>query len=86
MTKQYATEQIIPILEQHIDRKPRPHDCLRVNHVALDVMGHNNHTKVRIPSALSDQIRDLAAERGWYPDPNDQTRAANTRLYKGGKP
>jgi hypothetical protein len=49
-------------------------------------MEHNSHTKVRIPSALSDQIRELAAERGWGPDPNDHTLAANTRLYKGGKP
>ncbi len=81
----YTDDQIKPVLTEHIALATKSNTCLRVNHIAWDIMGKGAR-KIPIPTSLAIRIRTLAAESGWTPDPTDITRTAATRLYKGGKP
>lgn len=85
--KQYSDDVIIPVLEKQIRDHPHPRDCINVRTVAWEIMGCFcfRRDKKPIPGALTARIRELAAERGWYPDEADITKTAHMRLYKGGK-
>lgn len=86
MTQKYTDSEINTAIDKVI-AETNPGCPLRVRHIAWDLIGRSScrTRKIPIPSVLTSKIRKIAADKGYYPDPNDKTHDSNFRLYKGGK-